>query len=44
MYNIYVNQHNIVKINEDTKIHNKNIKEFPEMNELLNQYLVLKTE
>ena len=44
MYNIYVNQHNIVKINEDTKIHNENIKEFPEMNELLNQFLILKTE
>ena len=44
MYNIYVNQHNIVKINEDTKIHKENIKEFPEMNELLNQFLILKTE
>ena len=44
MYDIYVNQHDLIKINSDTKFHNGNINEFPEMNELLNQFLILKSK
>jgi Fic family protein len=44
MYDIYVNQHDLIKINSNTKFHYGNIKEFPEMNELLNQFLILKSK
>ncbi len=42
MYNIYFNQHDLVKVNGDTRFTSENINEFPEMNELLNQFLKLK--
>lgn len=42
LYNIYVNQHDLIKLNGDTRFTSENINEFPEMNELLKQFLKLK--
>ena len=42
IYNIYINQHKFVKINFNTRITKENIKEFPEMNELLDQFILLR--
>ena len=42
MYNVYTNEHDLVKVNGDTRFTSENINEFPEMNELLNQFLKLK--
>ncbi|MCK4937814.1 MAG: Fic family protein [Methanosarcinales archaeon] len=42
MYTVYTNQHDLIKVNGDTRFTNENINEFPEMNELLNQFLKLK--
>ena len=42
MYNVYTNEHDLVKVNGDTRFTSKNINEFPEMNELLNQFLKIK--
>ena len=41
MYTIYTNQHDLVKINGNTRFTSENINEFPEMNELVNQFLKL---
>lgn len=42
MYDVYFNQHDLVKVNDDTRFTSENINEFPEMNELLNQFMKLK--
>ena len=42
IYNKYINQHKFVKINFNTRFTNENIKEFPEMNYLLDQFLLLR--
>ncbi|MCL7415240.1 MAG: Fic family protein [ANME-2 cluster archaeon] len=41
MYYIYLRQHELIKVNNDTRFTSENINEFPEMNDLLNQFLKL---
>jgi Fic family protein len=43
MYTVFTTQHELIKVNGDTRFTSENINEFPEMNELLNQFLKLKS-